>query len=78
MQTGGRKCEFRFMNPEWKLHHSKHVTALIWNVAPLPECGEPLARAALVRKHAKATELGWHTEALSKQMNKYNSAPNAR
>lgn len=41
-----RKCKLEeenvglnFRNPEWKLRHSKHVTALIWAMAPLLECG---------------------------------------
>lgn len=45
-------------------------------LAPLLECGEPLARAALVRKHARP-QSWWHTEALSKRMDSANSAPNA-
>lgn len=36
METRGRKCGFRFTNPEWKLHYSKHVALLVWEVAPLP------------------------------------------
>lgn len=68
---------FQFTTPEWKLHYSKHVTALIWALAPTAiEWKETFARATLVRKHGNATEPEWHMKALKYRMNKHHLALN--
>lgn len=74
METVGGKCCFSFQ--PWKLRYSKHVAALIWDLAPLMEWNDLFARAMMVRKEAEAAEPGEEgggfMEALKYRMNKCN------